>query len=189
MPRPHAPTRRRWIEAGLATTALGFTASLQAQDAADKPKPAAPGEFDAATPLGRLNDGNVLTLGELHPRAVVVCFWASWCPHCRNELVALERVQKSVAPEQLRVVMVNTEASADWRRIRRQLEGQLSVLLTNDAAGDVGRAFASPNSVPYTVVIGRDGVVQHRLRGWSEESLPGLVDGINKALAARPRAS
>jgi len=43
--------------------------------------------------------------------------------------------------------------------------------------------------VPYTVVIGRDGVVQHRLRGWSEESLPGLVDGINKALAARPRAS
>jgi hypothetical protein len=84
--------------------------------------------------------------------------------------------------------MVNTEASADWRRIRRQLEGQLSVLLTNDAAGDVGRAFASPNSVPYTVVIGRDGVVQHRLRGWSEESLPGLVDGINKALAARPRA-
>jgi thiol-disulfide isomerase/thioredoxin len=188
MPSTIPSPRRRAIGFGLATAAFGWSAPLSAQDTTERPKPAAPGEFAATTPLGRLNDGNELTLGELHPRAVVVCFWASWCPHCRNELVALERVQKSVAPEQLRVVMVNTEDSSDWRRIRRQLEGQLSMLLTSDAAGHVGRAFVRPNSVPYTVVIGRDGGVQGRLKGWSDDSLPDLIQNINDALAAKPRA-
>jgi thiol-disulfide isomerase/thioredoxin len=145
--------------------------------------------FGPATPLGRLGDEKDLTTGELRPRALVVCFWASWCPHCRNEMVVLERVQRAVSVDQLRVVMVNTENASDWRPIRRRLEGQVSVLLTHDADARVRKAFTAPDSVPFTVVLNRDGSQRATLKGWSDNSLNRLLEHVNAALASTPRQS
>jgi thiol-disulfide isomerase/thioredoxin len=172
--------------AGAALLACGAAQRAAAQSDPAK-APARPESFEPATPLGRGGDGKEWTLAALHPRALVVCLWAAWCPHCRNEMAALEKLQRAVAPEHLRVVLVNTEPAADWRRVRRALDGQLRSMLTHDDGGDVRKAFAAPESVPYTVVIGRDGRSHATLSGWSEDRLDWLVERANAALAATPR--
>jgi thiol-disulfide isomerase/thioredoxin len=129
----------------------------------------------------------MLTIADMAQRALIVCFWASWCPHCRAELQSLERIQQAVSPEQLRVLLVNTEPTSDWRQVRRRLEGKLAGLLTHDSDGQVRKAFSAPSSVPYTVVIGRDGQSHATLRGWSDGRLDWLVERANAALAASTR--
>jgi thiol-disulfide isomerase/thioredoxin len=198
-PAPHP--RRRNLAAGLAlapVVGLGWASRAQAQAAEAAPpqgaetpavaqKPEAPQTFELTTPLGKNADGQMLTLADMAGRALIVCFWASWCPHCRSELPALERIQHAVSPEQLRVLLINTEPVADWRRLRRSLEGQMRSQLTNDADGRAGKAFGAPGSVPYTVVVGRDGRRQATLRGWSADRLDWLIEHANAALAAPAR--
>lgn len=167
-------------------------AEKPAESPADRPAAGAadarPVLFGPQTSLGIGPQGREVLVGELLPRALVVCFWAAWCPYCRAELQMLERIQSRVPPESLRVVLVNTEAAAAWRRVRAQLQDGVSMLLTHDADGSVSRVFQAPRSVPYTVVLNRDGSVRGQLTGWGDDSLDWLVRHVNGALASQPAA-
>lgn len=211
----HAPGRRRGVRLALAAgavLALGRAGVTSAQKPEPKPdekpaekpdetpaeKPAErsatdaadarPARFGPQTSLGIGPQGREVFVGELLPRALVVCFWAAWCPYCRAELQMLERIQRRVPPESLRVVLVNTEPASDWRRVRAQLQDGVSMLLTHDADGSVRKAFVAPKSVPHTVILDRDGSVRARFTGWSDDSLDGLVRHVNGALASPPAA-
>jgi thiol-disulfide isomerase/thioredoxin len=73
-------------------------------------------------------------------RALVVHFWASWCPDCGEELPGLERAARDCAGD-MRVVAVNVGESADVAR--RFLERHNSALpLFRDPEGRVWRRLA-----------------------------------------------
>lgn len=188
---PERSSRRRRLALALAgAPALGAFGITRAADEPAKPAvggPARRDDFDAGVPLGTSVDGKSWTVGDLPGRVLVVCFWAAWCPQCRAELPALERLQSAVSAEQLRVVLVNTEAASDWRRVSRQLEGKLKGLLTHDPDGAVRKAFTAPTSIPHTVMVGRDGRRRATLRGWSQESIDWLAEHADLALAEPPR--
>ncbi len=164
-------------------SAVGMASASEAPSTTTAPVPTKRETFDAETPLGLTSDGKNLTIGDLPGRVLIVCFWASWCPHCRTEIPVLERIQAAVSSERLRVILVNTESPSDWRRVRRQLDGKLTGLLTHDIEGAVARAFAAPQSVPHTVLVGRDTRRRATLDGWSSNSVGWLVERVNQALA------
>ena len=186
--RPAALRRREMLAAGvLPLWALTPAAAWAQAEPGAREEPVPPARFEAATPLGRDRDGKVLTIEQLPGRALVVCFWASWCPHCRAELQVLERLQQSASPDLVRVLLVNTEPSSDWRQVRRKLEGQMQSQLTHDTDGLSRKAFGAPNSVPFTTVIARDGRSLATLSGWDNSRVDWLIENVNLALAA-PKA-
>jgi thiol-disulfide isomerase/thioredoxin len=80
-----------------------------------------------------------LALGE-GERALVVHFWASWCPDCAGELPGLERAVRDCAGS-VRVLAVNVAEPADVAR--RFLERHNSALpLYRDPDGRVWRRLA-----------------------------------------------
>lgn len=185
---PLTLSRRKVVAASLAPLWGLAPAAVWAQaEAAAGDDPTPPAHFEPTTPLGRDRDGKVVTLQELPGRALVVCFWASWCPHCRAELQVLERLQQSVNPDQLRVLLVNTEPSSDWRQVRRKLEGQTHSQLTHDPDRQSRKAFGAPDSVPFTTIIARDGRSQATLSGWDQSRIDWLIENANRALAV-PKA-
>jgi thiol-disulfide isomerase/thioredoxin len=54
-------------------------------------------------------DGKFICLTEFHGKAVLMCFWATWCPPCRRELPLLERLQTLVDRRRLEIVAVSID--------------------------------------------------------------------------------
>ena len=140
-----------------------------------------PGAGDAApAPLGLDRDGNALEVAQGGNKVQVVTFWATWCAPCRAELPKLEGIQR-VAKDRVRVVAVNIEERAKFRTIAKTLES-----LTLTVAHDYNKVASSAygvDGIPHLVIIGRDGRIVAVHRGYSEESIEGILAEINGALA------
>ena len=81
-------------------------------------------------------DGETITLSDLHGQAVLINFWASWCPPCRNEMPAIQQVYEEYRDEGFIVLAVNSQEQ------------------------DAGvAAFAEPLGLTFPILIDRDGSV------------------------------
>jgi peroxiredoxin len=78
---------------------------------------------------------------EAGERALVVHFWAAWCPECAEELPVLERALRACEGAPVRVVMVNVAESPRTIASFREAHG-LALPVLRDPDGEVWRRFA-----------------------------------------------
>ena len=110
-------------------------------------------------------DGKTLTLGSLRGEVVVVNFWASWCPPCRKELPALASLNQELSGEG-RVVAVSIDE--DLRNVQRFAKANhLSMTIAHDGPEGLAKLL-DLQSVPFTMVLGRDGEVAMTAIGTSD---------------------
>lgn len=155
----------------------------------DKPKPPPLERVPLDVPLGKTLDGKTVRLSDFEGMPVVVFFWASWCPVCRNELPEMERLQLAAKKECVRVVGVNVEERDVFRKLHRGLAEKMQMLHTYDPDEASTKAFARPPSIPYTVTVRADGTVAHTVSGWGEGQLDIIIGHLNQALAASKAAA
>lgn len=179
--------QRRVLLAWAGLTALGSASAAPADEAKVPPPP--PLEHAAAdAPLGQTLDGKAVRLNDFDGKPVIVFFWASWCPYCRNELPMLERLQTATG-ERMRVIAINVEERAVFKKIHRALADTSKMLHTFDPGEVSAKAFRKPTSLPYTLVLRGDGSVAARQSGWGDGSLEYIVEHVNAALAAAKKAT
>jgi len=100
-------------------------------------------------------EGPDFHLSDLRGQVVLMNFWASWCPSCRDEMPSMELLATRFADQGLAVVAVNyRETDGAIRRFTDQLVGGLRI--ARDADGRVAKTFGV-RVFPTTVLIGRDG--------------------------------
>lgn len=99
----------------------------------------------------------------------------------------LEGIQRTVGKEQLQVVGVNVEEREKFKRVARAIGSTLTLTLTHDSGKQASDAYGV-HGIPHFVLIGRDGKILKVHRGYSEESLDGIIAEVNAALAAGPAA-
>ncbi|MCE4558149.1 TlpA family protein disulfide reductase [Roseateles cellulosilyticus] len=149
---------------------------------AEPDQPAPPQSLAPDTPLGQTLDGKPLRLADFDGRPVIVFFWASWCPYCRNELPVLERLQSKTG-ERLPIIAINIEEKAVFKRVQRALAESTRITHTYDPNEAAAKAFAKPASLPYTLLLRGDGSVAARQSGWDENSVNFIVKHVNAVLA------
>ena len=133
--------------------ALGFLAasSLSMAGAGPKPGSLAP-DFELKSPQGATT-----SLSSLRGRIVILHFWATWCPHCVEEMPLLSELAREDDPRRVTILAVNLGEPA--RKVSRYLRSRnlsLSVLL--DSRGKVARAYGVAG-LPSTVVVDATGRV------------------------------
>lgn len=133
--------------------------------------------------VGTTLDGDTVRLDSQPGAVTVVSFWAGWCAPCRKEMSLLDQIQQQVSPEHLRVIAVNIEDRATFRRIQRKLKDSIHFTLSNDPRGVVMRNFGV-GPIPHSVYIGRDGRVDGVHLGFSEQQIDKVISELNRLLAA-----
>lgn len=100
--------------------------------------------------------GGETRLSSLRGKVVVLNFWATFCPPCREELPALQRLSKAYAHRGVVVLAVaeDPEGRSAVAPFLKRYGFSLPVLL--DPAGG-GRRTYEVRAFPTTYLIGRDG--------------------------------
>jgi thiol-disulfide isomerase/thioredoxin len=156
---------RRWTALTLVLLALGViwaaASRLPGAGAAPGAPPPSPREGFSAPDfaLEQLGGGRV-TLSELRGQVVVVNLWASWCPPCRAEMPALDRVYRAYRDQGLVVLGVNlTSQDDEATAIDFVEELGLSFPILFDRSGEVNRRYRPPG-LPGTYFVDRGGVIR-----------------------------
>lgn len=109
-----------------------------------------------------LADGSSFTLSEQEGKVVLLNFWATWCSPCVEEMPALEKIHKDYA-EQVKVVAVDCgEDKAVVDSFLKENEYTFSV--GYDENNEISRKYPV-TGIPYTLIIGSDGVVKKTFTG------------------------
>ena len=156
----------------IASAFLGAsTVSIAAPAVGDVPPPSVGVDLKAKPVL----------LSSYSGKAVVVSFWATWCPYCLKELPILHNIQRAAGKDSMQVIAVNTESYEMFRKAARALK-ELDVLHAHD--NDKVQEAYGVKGIPHMVIVGRDGRIVAVYTGYGESSLNGIVADINRALSA-----
>jgi cytochrome c biogenesis protein CcmG, thiol:disulfide interchange protein DsbE len=111
---------------------------------------------DVALPA---SDGSAVVLSNLRNNVVVLNFWASWCPPCRAEMPALNRIADKYRSLGVTVLGVNATDQDDEAAARSFARAQgLTFPILLDNTGVAGNAYRL-RSLPTTYFIGKNGVI------------------------------
>jgi len=117
--------------------------------------------------------GGRVKLSTLRGHPVVVSFWGSWCPPCREEFPELVRLQQQYDSAGLRVLGVNGfDQEYGTKAVQRFVdEFSVSFPIALDTRGQSRRAFYIA-FLPTTFFIDTAGIIQHiRIGGMKREDL------------------
>lgn len=114
-------------------------------------------------------EGRTAELADLRGSVVVLHFWATWCPPCREELPALLRFASTATA---RVVAVSLDP--EWQPVLSFVE-EPEVLrhVVRASSGEVAERFGVIE-LPQTFVIDAEGLLRLRLSGAQDWSAPAL---------------
>ncbi len=110
-------------------------------------------------------DGKTLRLADLRGKAVLLNFWATWCPPCKAEIPWFVELQKQYGPQGLQIVGVNEDdnpRTADIAKFAADLKVNYPVVFGTDA---MASNYGGVEALPTTFYIGRDGKIVSRVFG------------------------
>ena len=121
--------------------------------------------------------GDSVTIDRWKGQVVVVNFWASWCPPCREEIPGLVSVQKRFAANGVQIVGIAVDSPAKAREAAEELGVNYPVLIAGMETIDLTRRLGNRvGALPFTVVLDRNGrLVKSHLGLLTEAELTAVV--------------
>jgi thiol-disulfide isomerase/thioredoxin len=159
----------------LLAVALVLLAALSAPASARLAVGAVPPDY-----LGKTPGKDEVRLSQTPGKIVIVTFWASWCGPCRQELPALDALQK-VAGDRARIIAVNVKDSPqDYKAIRRQMK-DAALTFTWDRDGKIAESY-DVKGYPNLFVIDKAGKIAKVHVGFGADSIERIVNDVNALL-------
>lgn len=106
-------------------------------------------------------DGALLSATDFDGKVVLVNFWATWCAPCREEMPMLMALRDEYAADGLEVVGVALDDVQRARDFAAELQVEYPILVgSTDVMALMALYGNVSGTLPYTVLIDRDGVIR-----------------------------
>lgn len=129
-------------------------------------------------------DGKEVAMADFKGKVVLLNIWATWCHPCREEMPALDKLQKDLGGDDFEVVAMNIDrGSPDKAKdFLKEVKAE-NLAFYRDPSG---RLFTKLKAVgmPTTLLVNRDGEELGRLVGPAEWDSPEAVRLIQAAIDA-----
>jgi len=161
------PTQRRVLTGILLLFALAWTVWTAPAGGVASAGPASAPRAGFNAPDFSLStlDGGTVTLSDLRGQAVVLNLWTTWCPPCKAEMPAMQRVFADYQDQGLVVLAINATSQDSLSEIAPFRDDYgLTFPILLDLEGTVSRLYLL-RSLPTTYFIGRDGVIREVIVG------------------------
>lgn len=127
-------------------------------------------------------NGKPLNLSDLKGKVVVLNFWATWCPPCREEIPSMMKLNSAMAGKPFQMVAVSIDEG-----------GQPAIESFFKTSGFNLPAYTDPDNraaktygitgVPETFIIDKNGILQKKVIGpmaWDSPDVLSYLEGLTK---------
>ena len=126
-------------------------------------------------------NGKSHSLDAYKDKVVLVNFWATWCPPCREEMPSMQRLKEKMAGRPFVMLGVNSgEPPADLEAFLKVVKVDFDILLDADSAATKRwKVYGLPTSF----LVDRQGKVRYSLTGtteWDGGEAVALIEGMLK---------
>jgi thiol-disulfide isomerase/thioredoxin len=120
-------------------------------------------------------------LSALKGKVVMVNFWATWCPPCKEEIPSMMKLNQSMAgkPFQMLAISVDEGGKAAVEGFFKKSGLSLPVYLDSDGA--VSRSYGT-TGVPETFIVDKNGLIQKKIVGGMDWSSPDVIAYMDELL-------
>jgi TonB family protein len=129
-------------------------------------------------------NGEFVTLEDLRGKVVLLDFWGTWCPPCRESTPSLVKYSKKHSSEVFTIVgiAVNEPSEQGWRDYidKNKMEWPQYI----DSSRKMSNLF-KVNAYPTYITIDADGVIRDRRTGWGADTMSFIDEQVKRAVKAR----
>lgn len=120
--------------------------------------------------------GEKVSLSDYEGKVVLIDFWATWCPPCREEIPHFNELYEEYKDQGLEVLGVSLDRGGK-PTINKFLESTAVVypiILGNNEISGKFQEFVSPderNAIPFTFIVDRKGEIAEVFVGYKEKAV------------------
>ena len=120
--------------------------------------------------------GGEVDLTALRGKTILVNFWATWCPPCREEMPSLTRLAQTFDPQSFEVVTVSVDEG--WEPVDKFFAAQkVPFRVALDEGAKISRTYGT-TQFPESYLLDRDGKLRLKFvgpRNWLDPNVAALL--------------
>ena len=135
------------------------------------------------------SEGGAVKLSDLRGKVIVLNFWATWCPPCREEMPSMQTLWESFKDEDFELLAVNVGEDEDMVfAFRHELSKTLKFPILLDEKSQVARLYPI-RGLPTTYVLDKQGRIVYQAVGGRDWNSDGIKQALRALMGPRTKAT
>jgi len=126
-------------------------------------------------------DGRTFSLASYKGNVVLLNFWATWCPSCKDEIPSMNKLVRQFKDRKFSIIALSTDRSySSVRDFLKKHTADFTVLM--DDGLKVSRSLYKVFVLPTSFLIDKKGVIVERYFGEEDWTDPAIVRKIDELM-------
>ncbi|MBJ6752156.1 TlpA disulfide reductase family protein [Geomonas anaerohicana] len=121
--------------------------------------------------------GKPVQLSTLKGKLVLVNFWATWCPPCREEIPSMVKLNQAMQGKNFQMLAISIDEGGKGAVEDFFKRGGVTLPALLDTDGQVSRRYGT-TGVPETFVVDPKGVIRKKVVGGLDWSHPEVIQAL-----------